>query len=103
MVSSALEAATAPSKGGVVRESLVHSYPCLATLLEDFFKKLHYETNVNPPSFCSSGCRVQVTRERINALSSSRGWYFVPCSREQPPASTPYSSENPKLAKLTKG
>lgn len=47
MLRTALEGATAPSKGGVVRESLVYSYPRLATLLEDFFKKAHQETNVS--------------------------------------------------------
>ena len=43
----ALEDATSPGRGGVIREALVQGYPRLAGLLDDLFKKLRQDTDVS--------------------------------------------------------
>lgn len=43
---TALEDATSSTKGSAVREALIHGYPRLAALVDNFFKKLYQETNV---------------------------------------------------------
>lgn len=48
VLKNALDLAISPSKGAVMRETLVHNFSHLASLIENFFKKLHQETNVSP-------------------------------------------------------
>ena len=44
---SALEEATSSSRGGVVRETLIHNFPRLAGLMDDLLKKIQQDTDVS--------------------------------------------------------